>query len=65
MAEPREPAVIAQIDQLGARMESVAEVLGQFNRALIYEGFEPADALVLVRDYFDCYMPMRGEDDDD
>lgn len=58
----REPAVIAELDQEGAKLQSAAEMLGTFFRALVDEGFSPPQAMDLVRDYFACYEGMDFDD---
>lgn len=50
------------MDQAGAFMGNMANLLGQFFDALLDNGFEREEAMTLVRDYFADLEEAQGED---
>lgn len=62
MAERVDPSVTAAMDQAGAFMGNMANLLGQFFDALLDNGFEREEAMTLVRDYFADLEEAQGED---
>lgn len=60
MPEPQvDASLLAALDQASAGGTGRAQTLGQFFRRLLSEGFERAEAMELVRDYFECLQSQQ------
>ena len=48
---------VQQLDEAGVATRPIAEVLGQFNKQLLENGFDRADAGLLVNTLFIAILP--------
>lgn len=57
------PDLTAAMDQQGMVMQGIARIQGEYFGRLLQEGFERAEALVLVQQHFEDLM-WRSDDDE-